>query len=155
MTTPQQTPRPARARRLAGHAVLQVLLVLVVLAVGGAWNYHRNLQAEQDTGAPRPFDGYATADLESLRAAYAKEAAASQKRYAAQDARRKRPSNGDFIDENVREFERVQASSERLRTLQADVAVREARVRELDDELALRRSQASGLALHWKRLVSF
>jgi hypothetical protein len=57
-------------RREQGAAKGMLLLVLLVLCGGGAWNYRRNLLAEQAERASRPLAGYATADLEALADAY-------------------------------------------------------------------------------------
>ena len=57
------------------------------------------------------------------------------------------------VAEGVREFERVQRSSGRLRDLTTELATREARIREIEQELARRESAASGLALHLQRLT--
>ena len=142
------------SRRTAGGALVPVLFVLVVLLGLGGWNYHRNLQAEARDDRPRPFKGYAEEDLEAMRAAYEHEAAEFQKRYSAQDAKRQRSTGGGLMDENLEAFERAQASSGRLRELRADVADREARLRELEQELNYRSASLSGVKLHLKRLLT-
>lgn len=141
-------------RGQAGRTVTTVLALLVLLVGGGAWNYHRNLQAEQRDDRPRPFAKYETTDLEALRAAYAQEAESSRQRYTAQSARRQRASGEGLMDERVREFERIQRTSDRLRELRADVAEQEARLREIDAELLRRSGAASGMALHLQRLLT-
>ena len=56
-----------------GRATGSRVLLLLVLAGGGGWNYHRNGQIEQATEGARPYRGYAVQDLEKLREAYASE----------------------------------------------------------------------------------
>jgi hypothetical protein len=141
-------------RRQAGRTLTTVLALLVLLVGGGAWNYHRNLQSEQQDDRPRPFANYETTDLEALRAAYAQEIESSQQRYTAHSARRQRASGEGLMDERVREFERIQRTSDRLRELRADVAEQEARLREIDAELARRAGAASGMRLHLERLLT-
>lgn len=127
---------------------------LAVLTGLGAWNYHRNMQAETQESAPRPFQAYQTTDLEALRAAYAQEVETSQRAYEAQSSRRQRARGEGLMDERVREFEKIQRTSDRLRDLRADVAEREARLREIDAELELRAGAQAGLSLHLKRLLT-
>ena len=134
--------------------MVTVLALLLLVVVAGGFNYYRNLQLEQQSTRPRPFEAYATADLESLRAAYASEVEQFQARYTAQEARRQRASGQGLMDERVQEFERVQATSDRLRDLRADLAEREARLRELDEELTHRTGQLTGVKLHLQRLVT-
>lgn len=141
-------------RRQAGRALIQVLIVLVVLAAAGAWNYHRNWQAEAQNAPPRPFETYATGDLEALRDAYTNEVESFQARYDAKESTRQRASGAGLMDQRVREFEQIQATSDRLRDLRADVAEREARLREVEEELGQRANQVAGLALHLGRLFT-
>jgi len=141
-------------RRRAGGALVQLLVLLVVVIAAGGANYYRNWQAEDQQAPARPFQGYAAGDLEALRAAYAQEVESFQQRYAAQESRRQRPSGTGLMDQRVREFERVQATSQRLRELRADVAEREARLREVEAEIALRSDPAAGLTLHLGRLLT-
>jgi hypothetical protein len=138
----------------AGRVVLPILVLLVALGGAGAWNYQRNLVAEDSDQKPRPFQSYASSDLEALRSAYSQEIAAYQKMYASQDAKRRRASDTGMIDERVEEFDRVRLASSRLRELSADVAEREARLREIELELRQRAGQLSGLSLHLRRLFT-
>ena len=57
------------------------------------------------------------------------------------------------VGEGVREFERVQRSAKRLRDLTTEVATREARIREIEEEQQFRSATANGAALHFKRLT--
>jgi hypothetical protein len=128
--------------------------LLVLLIGGGGYNYWRNLEQEKREARPRPFESYATPDLESLRGAYAQEVSTAQSRFDAQQRRRVRASGNGLIGEQIEEFERVKRSTSKLRDLQAEVAESEARLREIDYELGFRRAQLSGLKLHLKRLVT-
>jgi len=141
-------------RRRSGRTVTSLLVLLVLLLGAGGANYVRNMQAEQADATPRPFESYATGDLEALRSAYAAEVEAFQKRYDAQAARRQRASGSGLMDQRVREFEQIQQTSTKLRELRADVAEREARLRELDAEIAARAGRVQGLALHLERLLT-
>lgn len=141
-------------RRRGGRAVAQVLVLLAVLVAAGGWNYHRNWQAEAQDAKPRPFENYESADLEALRDAYAQEVEAFQSRYDAQESTRQRASGAGLMDQRVKEFEQIQATSDRLRDLRADVAEREARLREIEEEIGYRASQVAGLQLHLSRLLT-
>lgn len=128
---------------------LLLLLVLLVGAAGG--NYYRNWRAEQAEPQSRPLSGYETAGLEKLADAYRTEIQALQAKLD-RTAHAKARDRG-FIDEQVREFERVQRSTALQRELTADIAQREARLRDVEQELALRKQTGSGLQVHLRRLV--
>lgn len=145
---------PGAHRSEAGRAVLPILALLVALGGVGAWNYQRNRAAETTDEKPRPFQSYATADLEALQAAYSEEIARVQKQYDRQESQRRRASDTGMIDERVQEFDRVRVASSRLRELSADVAEREARLREIEVELRQRAGQISGMGLHLRRLFT-
>jgi hypothetical protein len=130
-----------------------LLVLLLVLAAVGGWNYHRNYQLEQSDRARSPFAGYDTASLNQLAEAYRMELGALEAEY-----RRMRGAQGGVrgtqgVAEGIREFERVQSRTQRLRDVTTEVATREARVREIEQELARRESASSGLALHLERLT--
>jgi uncharacterized protein HemX len=147
--------RTSRAKRRAGKAMAQMLVLLVLVIGLGGYNYNRNLQKEETQHGPRAFEAYETEDLTALREAYSDEVSRYENRYQAQDRKRYRVdgSNG-LMGENVDQFERVQRNSGRLRELRADVANREARMRDIDEELGIRVALADGFALHLKRLIS-
>jgi len=132
--------------------ILVALLLLIV--VGGGYNYHRNMQAEQQDQGPRPFKGYSTADLTSLRDAYDQEVQAYQRKYDSQQRQRVRTSGNGAMNEQVDQFERVQRNSAAIRETTADVAEREAQLRAINRELELRLALGGGLSLHLKRLTS-
>lgn len=148
-------PTPgARARRAAGAARAGTLAVLLLALVGaGGWNYWRNLRIEQAEHAKRPFAGYADADLRALADAYRGEVESWRQREAA--ARQGRPAVREqgFVGDGVRQFERVQRHSARAREAATGLAEREARLQEIEKELAYRADLGSGLALHLRRLT--
>jgi hypothetical protein len=131
--------------------VLVALLLLIV--VGGAYNYQRNMQAEKSEQGARPFKGYATDDLSALRDAYDQEVAAYERTYAARQRQRVRATNSGAMNQQVDQFERVQRNSAALREATADVAEREAQLRAIERELELRLALGGGFSLHIKRLT--
>lgn len=141
-----------RSKREQGKAMLAVV-VLLLLVVAGGYNYHRNMVAETAEQGPRPFKGYSTDDLSSLRDAYDQEVKAFERKRSAQQGRRTRASSGGVMGEQVDEFERVQRNSVALRETTADVAEREAQLRSIERELELRSALAGGLTLHIQRLT--
>ena len=50
--------------RRAGRALI-ALVILLLIASGGGYNYWKNYQREE--AVPRPYRGYSDADLEALR----------------------------------------------------------------------------------------
>jgi len=147
--------RTHAARNQAGRATGGLIVLLLVLTVGGGANYYRNLQIEKATESSRPYQSYATHDLESLRAAYASELASVRASFDSAKRRRARPS-GDVgsIAGNVEQFQKTTRASSAIRDAAANVAQSEERVAELDRELALREQLGAGWARHMKLLTT-
>lgn len=140
-------------RRAGGARALPLLVLLVALCAAGGWNYHRNLQAERADQGQRVFAGYGDRDLEQLAEAYRQEIEVARRRYEA--SRRARPEVQEraLVGDGVREFERIQRHSQRSRERTADLAEREARLEEIERELAYRAELRSGVSLHIARLT--
>lgn len=143
------------ARRSEGKTAAGLVALLAILVAAGGGNYVRNLQAEAAAETGRPFLKYDRDDLESLRAAYEAEAAESKARYARAQARRKQAGGAVMMDEAVADFERVRQQSDTLRELNTQIAEREARIREIDKELAARNAIGQGWEAHLRRLTRF
>ncbi len=145
-----------RAQRgQAGVATGGLLLLLLVAAGLGGWNYHRNWQLEQAAEGPRPYESYAVEDLRALRDAYSTELEGLQARFEEARRSRVRPK-GDrgSISENLEQFDRTSRISTRIRDAAADVAARQDQIAELDREIELRARLGRGLEKHIERLVS-
>lgn len=136
-----------------GGVTFLALILLVALGVAGAYNYQRN-RATEVQEAPRPYSGYSDAELASLIEAYQQEVEALQSRYDAAKSREFRTRNGGLIDERVGEFERAQKWGASTRSMGADVAEREAVLRELRREQSLRGAPAGSLEVHLRRLLT-
>ena len=141
-------------RREGKVSWVALLLVLLLLGAGGAFNYRRNLEREIAEQGPRQFAGYSDQDLEALRQAYRQETEAYRKRWNARHAARSDARRQALMGEAVREFERVQRSSAGLRQMTAGVAEGEARIAGIEREQAYRSRLAGGLTLHLERLVT-
>jgi hypothetical protein len=137
-----------------GSKLGATLLMLIVLGGAGGFNYYRNMQAEQQDEKPRPLSGYDDAGLAALADAYRTEIEALQARRAmARSAADPAAAKGAFIGDNVKQFERVQKSSQALRDLLGEIAERQGRLAEIEREQQYRaRSAGSGMALHLQRL---
>lgn len=140
------------ARGRSGNLGL-LLILLVVLAGAGGWNYHRNYQAEIAERSASRFSGYDTEGLEQLAAAYRSELDVYRSQYRTLEGGRVSVRNTTGVGEGIEQFERVRRSGDRLRAVKTELATREARVAEIEQELATRRSAASGLRLHLERLT--
>ena len=131
-------------------------LLLILLLLGGTsgvgyWNYQRNTAAEN--AEPRPFRGYATADLDKLIAAQKAEIARMQPVVdRARHTRAQVRSNG-FIAEQVKEFERVHRQSDRERALSDQFSDLEVMEKQLEKERALRAGEGEGKLLRVLRLA--
>jgi hypothetical protein len=138
----------------AGKTVLLALL-LVLLAAGGAWNYHRNYELEKQSRATRPLAGYSTDDLHALADAYRGEIASRSARYDAAKKSRVEGRDRAYFDEQVQEFEKVQRASGRTREAGAQVAEREASLKQVEAELAARGPERAEWQVHLDRLTKF
>lgn len=129
-----------------------LLLVLVGLLCGGAYNYQRNYRAE--SAEPRPYRGYSDEDLGKLLAAYQSETQALEQRY--QGARTNAGGSGraGMLDENLRAFEATQRNAEAVREVGARLSMQQAAKAQVESELALRKATGEGLSLHLKRLLT-
>ena len=136
----------ARRRRKKGR-LLPLVLLLAILAGGGAWNYQRALEAEATT--PRPYRGYATADLETLAGAYEAELEVLRRRAAQQPATRAASGSGGFG-----EFERVQGQSRAARSLFREIYERETALSAIERERSQRAREADRIGLFLRRVFS-
>ena len=142
-------------RRQSGRALGSILLVLVLLSGVGGWNYHRNWQIEKETEASRPFESYASADLEALRDAYAAELEGVRVQFDAAKRKRIRPQRDvGSISGNVAQFQQTTQTSSAIRNAAAGVAEHEGQISELDRELDIRERFGMGLDRHVKRLIT-
>ena len=133
-------------------ALIPLLVVLLVLGGGGAWNYHRNL--ERESHEDRPLRGYAEADLEKLLSAYEQEAKQASSRAGATRRAKPRGMQGQLIGESVHEFERVQRASRRVRDANGDVAEVELMVERISQELRHRDQERDPTAIFLRRLTT-
>ena len=139
-------------KRDVGVTIL-ILALLAGLGAAGEYNYQRNKAAEE-SAAPRAYKGYSDAAIEALIEAYQQEVEVLEARYGAAKSRTIETRSGGLIDEQIREFERAQETGVSTRSMGADVAQREAILRELRREQSLRGSPADALKLHLRRLVT-
>lgn len=138
-----------------GGAGRQLLLVLVLLALvggAGAWNYDRNLKAEE--ALPRPWKGYSDADLQSMADAYRQEVEQYSKRWNTARGERTQARDRGLVGDAAREFERVQERGRRVRELKSEMAERQVALEEIQEEMGLREKLGAGWELHWRRLTS-
>jgi len=142
-----------RSNRQEGRALL-LLVVLCALAGGGAWNYHRNWQAEQAAVAARPLSNYDTADLEALADAYRQEIRSDAARYEKSKGSRAEARDRAYFDQQVQEFEKVQRAAGRSREAGARLSVSEAALHDVEAELAARGPAESEWQVHLRRLTS-
>lgn len=142
-------------RRTRGSA-LPLLLAVLALAVGaGAWNYHRNWQAEQAT--PRPYRSYDDAQLAALIEAYAQEADALEARAGRMGEAGRAPTGAGrsaLLGDRIAAFNASREAGEAQRRLRAEAGRHDGVLEALRAEQALRAQRGSGLALHLHRLTA-
>ena len=139
-------------KRDVGVTIL-ILGLLVILGAAGEYNYQRNKAAE-DRATPRAYLGYSDAEIAALIEAYEQEVEALEARYRAAKSHTIETRSGGLIDEQISEFERAQKAGAATRSRGADVAQRDAVLRELRREQSLRGTPVDSLKLHLRRLVS-
>ena len=142
-------------RSTSGSATASVVLLLLVVSAAGGWNYHRNWQIEQQAQGVRPFESYAAADLEALRAAYQSELKTVRAQFDRAKSQRVRPK-GDVgsMSGNVKQFQRTARASSAIRAAAGSVADRESQIAALDRELEIRARFGEGALRHMKRLTT-
>ena len=138
----------------SGGTFKLILGLLVVLLGLGAFNYHRNWQAEKAEQGPRPLASYEDIGLIQLAEGYRAEIELLEKQQAAARSGSVKARKTEFVGEGVNEFERVQRSSARVRGLSGELAEREARLREIEGEMNYRQKiRTGGFELHLARLI--
>lgn len=144
-------------RLCGGGASVGLLLAILVGAAGaGAWNYHRNLAAEQAARAARPLAGYTTRDLEALAAAYREEVEALTRRYDGVRTQRVETRERRFFGDQIEEYEQVRRQSGSHREVGAELSEREASLRDVEQELSARNGESgTRVEIHLRRLLTF
>jgi len=131
-------------------------LFLILLLLGGTggvgyWNYQRNTAAEN--AEPRPFRGYATADLDKLIAAQKAEIARMRPVVERAEHSHAQVRGDGFLAEQVKEFERVHRQSTRERALSDQLTDLEVMQQQLDKERGRRAGEGEGKLMRVLRLA--
>ena len=130
-----------------------LVVLLLALGVGGAWNYRRNLDLEAAEHS-RPYQALSDAEIDQLIAAYQDEIS----EWAARAGALRGASGGirdrAHFDDRIREFERVQRSGAREREAGDGLRVRQIELEKLEQEQRLRSGSEDVLALHLRRLLT-
>ena len=140
----------APRRRRQGGAMVPVLALLLILAGALGFNYHRNYVAEKETEAKsRPFARYPTAEIPTLLEAYRMELSAAQLKQV-----RSRVQTRDryHFSAQIKEFERVQQETRKVRDRAIDVAEIQSNIAALESEQQRRASPSGDIMLHVTRL---
>lgn len=147
----------SRNRRRAGGARVTLLLgVMLVAAAAGAWNYRRNLAAEEAERARRPLSGYSVAELEALAEAYQGEVAQLSRRYDSARGQRVATREQGFFGEQIDEYERVRRASGQRREAGAELGETEAALRDVEAELVARGADGgTAWQIHLRRLLTY
>jgi hypothetical protein len=130
-----------------------LLLILVLCGGAGAWNYHRNLQAER--AEPRPYRSLTEEALASLAAALEAEVEDLTSSYEAASGRKVSITEEALLGEKVREVERVQSISQSTRAIGQRLSQSEGSLQRVRKELRRREEESDLLRLHLRRLISF
>lgn len=140
-------------RNQAGAGQVGALLILLLLLCGGgAWNYYRNVQAEQ--AQPRPYRGLDERELAALEEALEAEVEAYARRYEAATGRRVPVSDEGLLGEKVEQFERVQAQSAQVREIGQRLSQSESSLRRVRAEQQKREEERDRTRLFLRRLLT-
>jgi hypothetical protein len=134
-------------RRRKKSKLLPLVALLAILVGAGAWNYQRAVEAE--AAIPRPYGGYATADLDTLAGAYESELEALRRRAGRAPATRAVSGSDRFG-----EFERVQRQSRAVRSLSREISERETALAAIERERSQRTRDSDRLGLFLRRVFS-
>ncbi|MEE8556953.1 MAG: hypothetical protein V3T14_03600 [Myxococcota bacterium] len=133
-----------------GSSVRIVLGALVLIALGGAYNYHRNEYLDRDLES-RAYRTVRDPDLVILREAYESELRALQDRYSRlgspKGASRARSRD---VKVKIGQFEAAQRHNERKKALHRQILEREIELEALRTEREIR---VSGLDQEWRRVL--
>ena len=135
-----------------GNSASTLLLLLLVLVGGAAFNYHRNLQAEQSSD--RPYRGYSEQQLTDMLGAYEGRKDRQSERYEATTSRRAEAQGRAYFDDQVREFERVQQVHKAKAAARDQLAGTQVVVKQILAEQSLRASERDKLMLFLRRAFS-
>jgi hypothetical protein len=131
----------------------KLLVLLLILAVGGAFNFQRNVKKEERQ--LRPYRGYSDSDLQALLEAYRADADQLAKRYGAVKTARSNVRGGGLIDEQVRQFEEIQERGAQVRDAGAQISMREADIAQMEREILLRDQERDRLRHFLRRVATF
>jgi hypothetical protein len=130
-----------------------LVVLLLGLGVGGAWNYRRNLDAEAAEN-PRPYRTLSDVEIAQLIAAYEGEIGEWETREGGARSTPGVVRERAHLEDRIREFERVQRSGARERAVGDDLLVRQIELEKLEEEQRLRSGSQDVLALHLRRLLT-
>ena len=119
-----------------GGMLIPLLFLLMLLGGAGGYNYHRNAAAENEEF--RPFRSYSDTDLDALAAAYEEQLSGGMESYKQVTSKAVTIREGGLLDDQVREFERVQKFSNAKRTMIGQLAKTQVQLDQLKEEQAKR-----------------
>ena len=132
----------------------QTMILLVILCAAGGWNYHRN--ALIDAAVPRPYRGYSDEELNQLISAYQGEVEVQMERYRNSTAAKKvTVQDGDLLEEQIDEFERVQRLSKQRREHAYQVTDNQILVEQLAAEQVTRERNRPIYKMIFRRVTTF
>lgn len=141
-----------RDRRRAGGAGATMLMLLALVVAAGAWNYHKNLSAE-DT-VLRPLQGYSDVELDALDGAIETYTKTQAEEYEEAASQRAHAETKSYFDEQVAEFERVQQVGATKMQAQLELAGSRVAQKLLEDERRFRLKERKRIKIFLKRLLT-
>jgi hypothetical protein len=132
----------------------QTVILLVILAAAGGWNYHRNAVIED--AVPRPYRGYSDEELNQLVSAYQGEVEIQMARYRKSTAGNQTTvRDGGLLEEQIDEFERVQRLSKQRKESAYQVTDNQILVEQLAKEQVARERDRPIYKMIMRRVTTF
>jgi hypothetical protein len=145
-----RTQQGMRHRRQWGGAVVLVLLLLLVLGAALGYNYARNYGIDrEEEKQSRPFARYSTENLAIMAEGYRIELGTAEKK---QLGGRVQTRERYYFGDKVKEFERVQGETRRVRDRAIAVAEIRETLAQLEAEQERRSSGGQALTTHLTRM---
>lgn len=139
-------------RRQSGGSTAMALLILLLIAGAGAWNYQRNVAEEAKIY--RPFRTHSDEDLTALSNALSAQNEQVSAQYESVAAKRATARDRSHYDQRLQEFERVQKAGSAKRAVQAELAMSNTTLKLLADEERMRAAEANPVKHFFTRLLT-
>lgn len=136
-------------RGRAGNTLISLLVLIGVVFGVGYFNYQRNRAIDEAAAKQRPYGGLSDQELTDLIRAYQEQVEADRAAYQSASSRRTEVQDQNFMDQKLREFDRVQDLRRDAREKLDIAATNQTALKELQAE----RAQRSQVGDDWMEIL--